>query len=293
MLKRLYVQKADGKCYQLPLAHDNSGNISPAAITSTTAYKPDEISANHKVLTEAQVINMAAKAGMLGKTSQIQNSLSTMEKGQNIAVVPAMTSTHKLAAARVEMGDTAGQGKSIFITLQNTHATLAQPAIIFDGAGYGGTALGITTNGVVVIDGSFGALTLVQLKAGTALLPQSLKTLHLVSQTLTVSGTAADAGTGTPATIATRTPSSKFYDNGGTFSTFEADVAGSNPKEVKYNFNKDFRQDTYQPSIRFREEFRFLADAMHGIRLLIPALTMLTVSFDIDSVGRAYNMVQE
>lgn len=273
--KRVYVLR-DGLFYQSPLAQESDGTFSRAEITNTNAVPFQKIT-GFKILSPCDVTEIENNLG------NPQKSINRMDYG-NMKLSETVTGNQ--VPVNLQSGDASGSGETIYIEITNT-STTADTFTVFDASDSIADALGLPAlNGVNIINGTWGANSLAMFKELACCSPFKIKGLHLLSETIAVS-VAANRGTETPGTISSETASDKFYKLG-KFGVYEGTISNQTPKGHDLSFAKDFKGNTENPEIRERPDFEFIAGGLWGLKLTIPPLCRITVTFDVVAVVKSW-----
>lgn len=259
-MKRLYSQPdSRGMCTPLAMAIDEKGQTVPCPFTSQSQTAP------------APASLVVAR----GLPIQSNNNMYQNNWGPNVApeIQRAETAQGFSFETRQEGGPIAGgEFGEFFFTVTNNDAA-AQSLILGDPTGLLGIQLGIGAKDAdVVVTGTYGATTFDVLKniiAGTAI------DLHTINVQSTTTVGALD---------------STFY-TAARVSLGRANINGNAPENQIINFRGMLKPDTFQPSIRESDNFRFIMDNLSGfvIQNMPPGLAT-TFTFRLRSIGDAYNM---
>ena len=228
----------------------------------------------------------------LKRLMQNGNGSMTGNNGLPVAVHQAETATGGLRLARQETPAVVGNLKQFSITLTNTDPDNARILFLGDHHGFGWDASGVPAlNAVVVVDGTFQALTLAKLKQLTGATAIDFHQLHLQSYEITQTGAnpAANGGQGQAGTINTTTANGKFFDSG-YFKLVEADVTDEANKTSIQPLTMDVGNNSFQTHIRANPKFRFLMDGLMSWEVKLPPLTKITITSYIRSAERTHGM---
>lgn len=218
--------------------------------------------------------------------------INTISNSAAFAVINTEGAGGSKAMARTEHSDVLGafgSGESMLITIDNTSKTGAaidaalgvsgssaytaakQTVVLFDGAGLVKYNKGINAAAPlpvgVIFGGDFGTRTLLQYSQVTQSIPIDMHTLTITANDETLL-------------------------NQLVVEVYEAKVNGGTPVSTKLNLAGLISQSDFNKTTRNVPQFRFQANALTSLVLTVPAGLTISISSNITSVGKSFNMVK-
>lgn len=198
--------------------------------------------------------------------SQITKTKSTDMIQTNVSRIPTELTNGSVGASLPQKaaayGSTMGQWS---IKLTNNSGSV-QRTVIGDTAGLIGDFKNVgTLPATVLIDGTWGAATLGQIKSIVGDIPAFLVGIHLEAD------------------------DEAFY-GAGKVSNVVASLTNNSPDEGQIYFNKLAKGSTFNPRIREDEYYGFQMNAYAGVFVEIPNGRSITISWDVLAFGQSYLM---
>lgn len=181
------------------------------------------------------------------------------------------------------------KNQTINIVFTNTHATLSFTTTIGEGFKTAAAKLGLPAlNGVVLVNGKqWGASSLSIIDNVSTGVSYDLHKLHIQSAVITVSGTPANATTGTPATVASVTDNDNFFNNGD-LQGIVGSIVGLPPSQADLGLTMLTDSSTLAPYIRLQNDHRGAFSATEGYLITIPPLTQVSITWNVSAIGNGY-----
>lgn len=284
-MKRLHFEK-DGKYYQAPFLVSDNGSLTAYPIKTRRPISKSEIDANGCPCTSMQKVQ--------NLISSNQNSSKMIQRTAGIHT--AETANGKVVLGRQETPGFNENRKLLTIELCNTDPTNPHTTVLFDHHGFIGDKLQLgQLNAVVLVNGSFGALTLAKMKQLTGATPIDLHELHITSYGLTMSTAGdplANGGAGQAGVITNRVDSGAFF-TAGQIRDARASVVNYSGKDDLIPFATDLTNASFRSNIRHLKTWRWQADALNGMPIVIPPSTCVSINTYVSAIGTIYGMKQK
>lgn len=260
----------DGLAYPTPQAIDANGTIRNTAVQNRNGVNP----------------SVASSSGHVVLPADKQASFNS----DPYAVIPVETERGGRGTVRMETASLNPNRKMYTVTLQNTYTGDNYELVLGDGMGLVADGLKIPAlSGVVVVGGSWGTNSLVNLQKIFDSSPIDIHELHLTSQTLTMSTNGNPAGGGTPGVISGAAASELFFLQGA-ISVGECSLVNNSPNVDLIPLSFDITTESFRTDVRVRSDFRMQGNSRTGIVINLPAACALTVNFYINACETGYGM---
>lgn len=276
-LRRDYIDNGNGWCTQLPTGNHKTVEFP----TTCKAPVPISEAVKHgcKVFKKSKTMknyNVQCNENELAYLQQLRNNGSGINPSvpQAIKIGEDVSGNAKLS--RLEEGSIhSGQADmEITVSLSNT-TTTAIRNVVFDGHNYANirNSYGVLPVGMVV-DGTFGNITLAQLKQVTTINPFRLHGAH-VTNTI----------------ISTSAESTSFFTRNSLY-LLRAKPDNTSIERKLVSFKKALRANQFRTNIQYIDTFRALIDGFAALEFNIEADNRIDFTFELSAWEGSYNMVK-
>lgn len=265
ILKRIHETLPSGQIVQLPFVVDETGNVTPYAVTNTS---PIPISVVKKQ--GAIIVNQNQKSNSMNGQSIIQQMQNKAIAGPVSAVE---TPYGKLDLSREETNGVGSARRLFTLTITNTELT-TESVVIGDGSGFIKELMGIgAPKAGVSFGGTYGAAS------------------YQVIQDLTKSMALRFMGIQFQGYDSLGVKSDNFF-NSGSFRSAVVDPLKYTIDNPYLSFSDLVQQDSYNTNIREEKNYRFLLSYLTGQVITLPTASRVTINCTVPSAAMAYNMVR-